>query len=45
MQLKKEYYKEYRDTTTPMYIQPMAFELYERMEGTEWVIVKDAMLM
>ncbi|KAF2450456.1 hypothetical protein P171DRAFT_468766 [Karstenula rhodostoma CBS 690.94] len=44
VQVKKEYYKEYIETTTPMWVKPRQHELYERAAGNEWVTVKDAML-
>ncbi|KAL5399866.1 hypothetical protein PMIN03_012601 [Paraphaeosphaeria minitans] len=44
VQLKKEYYKEYTEITTPMWVKPREHELYVGMPGNEWVTVKDAML-
>jgi hypothetical protein len=44
VQLKKEYYKEYLETTTPMWVKPREFEIFERMPGNEWVKVKEAMM-
>jgi hypothetical protein len=39
VQLKREYYKPYLAATEPMYIKPREFELWNRMEAVEWVMV------
>ncbi|KAL1612776.1 hypothetical protein SLS60_001005 [Paraconiothyrium brasiliense] len=44
VQIPKEYYKEYQETTKPMWVKPIEWEIFERMPGNEWVAVKDAML-
>ncbi|KAF2189254.1 hypothetical protein K469DRAFT_683683 [Zopfia rhizophila CBS 207.26] len=42
VQLKKDYYKPYLEATKPMFIKPREIEMWDRMDGNEWVaITKD----
>ncbi|KAF2200270.1 hypothetical protein GQ43DRAFT_441713 [Delitschia confertaspora ATCC 74209] len=43
VQMQKPYYKEYRETTVPMFVRPREHEFWSRLPGKEWVSVKPSM--
>ncbi|KAL6708898.1 hypothetical protein ACN47E_002305 [Coniothyrium glycines] len=42
VQLQKDYYVPYFEGTEPLYIEPMAIELWNRMPNNEWIFVKES---